>query len=407
MLEAVDTSEARSGDTLARSMSAAHDLDPRDRALATELVYGTLRQQRRLDWALAPRVRQGLDRVEPLARALLRLGAYQVRFLERIPPPIAVSATQDAARELGADRLTGLLNGVLRRVANEPEDLPPGDDDAAIGVRASLPDWIVAELRAAFGDEAVLREAMALRERAPTTVRPTLARGGAEAATSGLAAAGFEAEPGPAGTLVVRGPGDPFSTDAFRTGLFTPQDPASLAVLDLLGPVDGAHVLDLCAGRGVKSTALADRGARVTAVDVTPGKLAEAQRLAERLGLADRVATVVGDATTGLDLPPSDLVLVDAPCSGLGTLRRHPEIAWRRHPDDVTRMAELQARLVQAGAALTRPGGLLVYAVCTFTRIEGEPPVPSGFEPAGPPLRVAPSSGMDAFQARAWRRTSA
>ncbi|MCB9785197.1 MAG: methyltransferase domain-containing protein [Deltaproteobacteria bacterium] len=396
---------ARSGDALSAALRERPPRDPRDAGLATELVYGVLRQQRRLDHTLAPLVRQGLGALEPLAQVLLRIGAYQLVFLDRVHAGAAVSSTQDAARVLGAGRITGLLNGVLRKVAERGERLPTGDDDASVGVRWSLPDWLVSPLREAVGAAALEANASALRERAPNTVRPNLSRGGAEAAVSALAAEGFTAEPGPHGSLVVSGPGDPFATAAFRDGLITPQDPASLHVVELLGDLRGVRVLDLCAGRGVKSTAMADRGARVLALDVVAEKLASANSLAERLGVADRIETRVADAADpALELGSFDRVLVDAPCTGVGTIRRHPEIAWRREPADVGRSVELQARLLAAAAGHLAPGGELVYAVCSFIRAEGGGPTPEGLVEQGDATLLAPVDGVDAFQVRRFRR---
>lgn len=428
ILVATERGDGWATDLLSRALGQHPGADPRDRALATELVYGVLRQQLRLDHALRPRVHQELERLEPLARALLRLGAYQLLFLDRTPAPIAVSATQDAAGELGAGRLRGLLNAALRRLGREGESLPDGDDDEALGVRWSLPAWVVGALRRRFGDAGAAREAEALRRRAPLTVRPTLSRGGARAVVEALEAEGFQATPAAHGTLLVTGPGDPFGTRAFAEGLFMPQDPASLAVVDLLGPpeaVAGKRVLDLCAGRGVKTTALADRGAHVTAVDVVARKLKQAARLAERLGVGERVETRPGDPTADdptaddpaagdpaagdpLGLGTFDHVLVDAPCTGLGTLRRRPEVAWRTAPSDVGRLAALQAQLLAAAAPRVAPGGLLVYAVCTFTPEEADPALPEGFvgafEPVGEPHVWRPSDGVDGFAAHVWRR---
>lgn len=391
---------------LEEASSRAQPLDPRERALATELFYGVLRFRQRLDRVLGPRVRQRLEALEPIALALLRVGAYQILFLDRIPPPIAVSATQDAARALGLGRLTGLLNGVLRRVVTDGEDLPEGDDDAAISARAALPPWVVAELRRAYGDAAPA-EAMALRERAVNTVRPSRGIGGADAVAAALGREGFEAAPGPWGTLVITGPGDPFATKAFAARAFVPQDPGSAAVVASMGDVSGLRVLDLCAGRGVKATDLADRGADVTALDVSRDKLDELEGLAAHLGLGDRVRTLVGDGTS-VNPPgaPFDRVLVDAPCTGLGTIRRHPEIAWRRRPQDLASLTALQGRLVAHAATLVAPGGELVYAVCSFARAEGDVPVPEGFV-ATLALDIPPSSGLDAFQVRRFQRRAA
>ncbi|MCC6624492.1 MAG: hypothetical protein IT385_24810 [Deltaproteobacteria bacterium] len=380
------TGPSGSGELLSAALSAS-GLDGRDRGLATELVYGVLRWRMVLDAALAPFVTRGLDGVEPSARALLRLGAYQIAFLDRIPREVAVSATQDAAKRLGLGRLTGLLNAVLRKVAAAPR--PTAD------AMTSLPGWIVGHLREAFGDAAAT-EAAALRERATTTLRPS-ARVLREVVRDGLVAAGLEVSDAPRGFFAVAG-GDPAHTAPWRDGLVVAQDPAGAVVTDRI--TRGQRVLDLCAGRGIKTTAIADLGADVVAVDVSPGKLEALGALARRLGVSDRiVATHVRDATAPLDdLGLFDEVLVDAPCSGLGTLRRHPEIAWRRTPADVASLVELQRRLVLNALARVRPGGRLTYAVCSFVRVEGRAALDCpGFE-VEERIDIAPSSGMDAFQ---------
>ncbi len=382
--------------------------DPRDRGLATELVYGTLRWQRRMDALLAPYVRRGLDGIEPLGRALLRLGAYQLAMLDRIPRPIAVSATQDAARAMGMARLTKLLNPILRRVAEQlerdGERLPDGSSVQAIAARASLPDWIASELVRRYGDDAET-EGQALRWRATLTVRPNLAKGGADALSKALALEGFAVKAAPYETVEVSGPGDPFTTTAFRSGLFVPQDPASHAVITLMGDVDGCRVLDLCAGRGIKATALAERGAHVTCVDIDDRKLAELRTLAGKLGVSERITTIAADATQSSEaldgLSTFDHVLVDAPCSGLGTLRRHPEIAWRRRPEDVGALVRTQRALLKSAGDFVTEGGLLTYAVCTFTSLEAPPTdVPDGVQLAS--ITTQPSDDVDAFAAATW-----
>jgi 16S rRNA (cytosine967-C5)-methyltransferase len=378
--------------------------DPRDRGLATELVYGSLRWQRQLDHALRPWVKQGLGKLEPMARAFLRIGAYQILHLDRIPAPIAVSATQDAARAAGMARVTGLINGVLRRVTEAGFTAPEGQTNAAIAMRWSLPTWIVGVLRTAYGDHDVEAEAEALKSRAPNTVRPTLSRGGFDALREAFKDTPFTVDDGPHGTGILTGPGDPFATAAFHGGLFVPQDPSSLHVIDLVEVSDGMRVLDLCAGRGIKATALADRGAVVVAVDLEERKLESCNALAESLGLAERITTHVADGVgPDLDLGTFDCVLVDAPCTGLGTLRRHPEIAWRRRPDDVTRLGELQRGLLATGARHVAPGGRLVYAVCTFGADEGPPKSLDGFTEVTSVVS-RPSDNIDAFQATVWQR---
>lgn len=396
----------------------------RDRALTTELVYGVLRWRRELERLLSPHLSRAIDRLEPLARTFLLVGAYQIAALNRIPPEVAVSATQDAARTVGLDRITGLINAVLRKVVASAG----GKVDLSLRGLQSLPPWIAAELEARYGASAA-DEANALRERARVTLRPNLARGGLEAARLMLADDGLEVEVRPAplkdvatfahppslgggperGMLAVAH-GDPFASRAFHQGLFVAQDPASLAIADLIACFSepGARVLDTCAGRGVKTTALLELGFEVSAVDVGPGKLSELERVARRLGVDAGLERVVAlDASDPAALAPLGLfpvVLVDAPCSGLGTLRRHPEIAWRIEPRDVEGLVALQARLMASASASVAPGGLLVYAVCTFVGREGRPPLPSGFEVLTR-LDVPPTSGLDAFQALVLRRS--
>jgi len=383
----------RSPEVLSQALPGLRDL--RDRALATELVYGVLRWQRALDAAITPHTSRGLAALEPAARVWLRLGAYQVHLLDRIPKEIAVSATQDAARTSGFARLTGLLNAVLRKVAQTPLER-----DALL----TLPAWIGDTLREAFGADAA-REAEALRERATTTLRPTLSKGGIAAARAALVDAGLQVSDAPHGYLAVSG-GDPFQTRAWRDGLFVAQDPAGAVVIDGVAP--GARVLDLCAGRGIKTTALADRGCKVVAVDIGETKLDELLGLAKRLGVAHNIeATAAQDGTVSLDgFGLFDEVLVDAPCSGLGTLRRHPEIAWRRSPEDVRALVALQARLVKNALAVVKPGGRLTYAVCSFVRVEADAAVAyPGFELIDR-IDTRPSTGLDAFQVRRLRRVS-
>jgi 16S rRNA (cytosine967-C5)-methyltransferase len=424
--------EAFAGDVLAEAFGRAAGLDARDRALATELVQGVLRWQGLFDARLEPLVKQGLEGLETGAVLWLRLGACQVALLDRMPREIAVSATIDAARGAGWGRVSGLLNAVLRRLAAE---LPPrleggeGDDELALAEalarpapggtesaaaevarRAGLPAWIAEHAVAAWGESA-LREALAMRRRPTLTLRPTLGRGGAEALLADLAAGGLPAELRPDGLVALRH-GDPFRTEAWRAGRFVAQDPASVAILGRLMSSVGSdwrklRILDLCAGRGIKATGLADLGATVVAVDVSERKLGSLVKLAERLGVRDRIAATVATDATADDprvaaLGPFDAVLVDAPCSGLGTLRRHPEIAWRRQPGDIPQLAGLQARLLARAAALVRPGGVVVQAVCSFVPAEGLAEAP-GLTPVAH-ATARPSADSDAFQVTVLRR---
>jgi len=285
-------------------------LDERDRAFVTDLVYGTTRMRRACDWVVDRRLR---GPVEPAVRRVLRLGAYQLVHL-RVAPHAAVSATVDVA----PPRARGLVNAVLRRLAEEPE--PPWPDPA---VRLSYPDWIVRRLAEDLGPG----DALAALER------------------------------------MNRPPEVSVRADGYV------QDRASQWVADMAG-AGGGLVADLCAGPGGKATAMARRAGRVVACDLNPVRAGLVAGNAARLGLAN-VVTVVGDASRPpLARAAFDAVLVDAPCSGLGVLRRRPDARWRLEAEAVERLADLQRRILSAAAGLVRPGGVLTYSVCTLASAE-------------------------------------
>ena len=313
------------------------DLEARDRGLVTELVYGTTRMRRACDWLVDRFLTTPPD---DRARALLRLGAYQLVFL-RTPAHAAVDATVGAAPK----RVRGLVNAVLRRVAEAPRDWP---DDAT---RLSFPDWIVDRLTADLG-----------------------------AADAVAALAAMDESP---------------SVHTRDDGYV--QDPASTAVAAAVEVPAGALVVDVCAAPGGKATAIASGlgsraiagglgsradagsgergpaggGPRVVAADLRPSRIGLVAANADRLGCRDRVWPVVADGQR-VPLRPgiADAVLVDAPCSGLGVLRRRPDARWRIAPGDVDRLADLLRRLLTEACAVVRPGGLLVYSVCTLTTAE-------------------------------------
>ena len=286
-------------------------LGPADRRFVTELVYGTTRMRRACDHL----VDRFLARpVEGRVRDALRLGAYQLAFAG-VPRHAAVGETVAVAPR----RARGLVNAVLRRVADAPVTWP---DD---GTRLSVPDWVLDELTASLGAERARAAVAAMNEPATVSER----------------------------------------SDGYV------QDPASQQVAAAVAAEAGERVLDLCAAPGGKATALAGAGARVVAADVRPRRAALVRGNAERVGVADQVAVVAADGTAPPWPPASfDRVLVDAPCTGLGTLRRRPDLRWRVEASAVPRLTSLQRRLVAAAADLVRPGGTLVYSVCTLTAAE-------------------------------------
>lgn len=350
-----------------------------DRALASQLVYGALAWQGRLDHHLAQLVRGSLDELDPPVRAALRLGLYQLLFLDRVPAYAAVDASVRLAHRRGRGA-AGLVNAVLRRAAREGRAGlslldASADPTHRLAVEWSHPRWLVDRLADEIGLDELPALLAAHNERGPVTVRVNRLRTTDEALARDLAAHGIPAAPArwADGALALeRSAGALRSLPPFRDGHFAFQGEASQLATLLLGIGPGASVLDACAapgGKTVQAAAAATPGGRVVALDVRRAGARRIAAEAARLGLA-AVHPLVADARRAPLGGTFDAVLVDAPCSGLGTLRRHPELRWRRSEDDLARLAVLQGQLLAGAAPLVRPGGTLVYAVCTPMRAE-------------------------------------
>jgi 16S rRNA (cytosine967-C5)-methyltransferase len=386
VLVRVDTTDAFA-DLLLSDRLAHATLAPADHALATRLVYGTLAWQGRLDHELAARVREPLAHLDPPVRAALRAGLYQLRHLDRVPAYAAVDASVGLARTTNRGA-AGLVNAVLRRAAAEGEPAlpdPSGDPLGRLAVEWSHPRWLVerwhAELRAAAGGADVAADVAALlaadNRESPTVLRANPLRTSVTALAAELQDAGVvvgAAAWAPEGLVVDGGGARLRSLAAWREGRFAFQGEASQLVAPLLDVGHGATVFDACAAPGGKAMHAAARVASDGMVVAIDRNVAGARRIAAeavRLG-ASAVRVAVGDARHPPVGGTFDAVLVDAPCSGLGTLRRHPELRWRRRPEDVARLAALQREILAAAAPLVRRGGVLVYAVCTLAREENE-----------------------------------
>ena len=356
---------------LVPDMLARSDFEPRDRGFVTELVYGTVRMQRALDFQLARHASQPIERLEPVVRAALRLGAYQL--LIGTAAHAAVSETVDAVPQ----RARGFVNGVLRTLARSgpPWPWPAADSVTGIAVRTSHPDWIAQLLVDTYGQADALQTLAVNDEPAAVTLRVNPLRATPDDVEAELRDAGLAVERGTLApdALVLRGAGDVGALAALREGRATPQDQASQCVVAALDPQPGERVLDVAAAPGGKAAAAAERmhdDGLVLAADVHPGRVRLIARAADRLGLG-AVAPMIADGRNPAVAPASfDRVLLDAPCSGLGVLRRRPDARWRVQPGAVADLARLQRDMLLAAAAAVRPGGRLVYAVCTITPAE-------------------------------------
>ena len=378
-------------------------LDERDRRLASELVYGVLRNRSRLDRALAAHAE--LKRTPPRVVTALRIAAYQLLFLDRVPGYAAVDDAVGAARAAGGGKLAGFCNAVLRKLIASREPALPDDPRARLEVEHSLPSWIADELASAAPDRAG-ELAAALAQQAPLIARANPLRTTRDALIAELTAAGVTATPVTEAPMAIAldGLGDPARSASFRAGRWTVQDTGAQLVGLLAAPHAGQRILDACAGVGGKSTHLAELSgdaARIHAADQSATKLALAGETAHRLGITSLAPVVCDllDPAAPLD-PAYDLIVLDAPCSGLGVLRRHPDAKWRLTPGDVPRLAALQRQLLDAVLPRLAPGGALIYSVCTFTRAEGPDQIAALVERTGLRLVAEHRSwppGADAF----------
>lgn len=436
-LQILHDAESRSAyaDRLLETRLRANALAPRDAAFVTTLVQGTLRYRalldHHLDFMLGARA-DGLQGLPLWIRTALRIGAYQMLVLTRVPAPAAVAESVALAKRYGHPGTAGLANAVLRRLAaGERAPLPDraADPVAHLAVATSHPRWLVARWVARWGADEAEGLLRADNEEPEITVRPNLHRLRADAFEEALRAEGHESAPGPNGGPVRRmAPGYvPSRSPLFRQGLLWLQDEAEAVVPRLLGVTAGARVLDYCAAPGGKSAAIAEAVAPDGFVVAMERHASRARSLRENLVDRLRLPAVAVVSADGLHPPfrgDFDAVLVDAPCSGLGVLRRRADARWRKEEPIVAEMAALQAALLAQASRLVRRGGALVYSVCSlepeetdaivkgffathsdFVQEDARPLLPPAFRGADRALRVAPHThGTDGVFAVRLRR---
>jgi 16S rRNA (cytosine967-C5)-methyltransferase len=379
-------------------------LGPADRALVTAIVFGVLRHRERLDHALAPVVTRPLADLPAAIRTILRMGAAQMLVLDRIPAAVAVSESVNLARRYGHAGTVRLVNAVLRRLAAEGAPVMPNraaDPLGWLAVTYSHPRWLLARWTRRWGADDTEALAAVNNRPASATLRANTLRASREQVVAALRARRVEAGPGRipesvrvAGSLTDRLP-------VIDNGLAVVQDEGAMLVAHALAPPPGAFVIDACAAPGGKTTHLAammeNRG-RLLACDNHARKLEALAQRAAALGVVCMEAHHLDAREIGTRWPrAADAVLVDVPCSGLGTIRRRPEIRWRAAEADLARHARAQRAILAGAAGAVRPGGVLVYSVCSLEPDEG-PQVVEAF------LKVHPSFARDPLPATFPRR---
>jgi len=353
----------------------AAGLDRRDRALATQLAYGTVQRRATLDYVIRHLSSRPPEKLEPAVLNALRLALFQLLLLDGIAEHAAVNDSVELAK-LNSHGGAGLVNAVLRRAATEGRSLVAGlkdDDPGQAAILHSLPEWLARRWWDELGGESARALMRRINEPAESALRVnTLVATVAEVQET-LPVPSTQAAGVPEG-LVLEAPFDAHRSALFERGAIMPQSRASMLVARMLDPEPGARVLDLCAAPGGKTTHLAalmqDQG-QIVAVERHQGRARALARTCRRMRAAC-VTVQIADAAYPRQDGPYDRVLVDPPCSGLGTLQSRPDLRWRVTPEAVHELAALQRRMLSAAAAVTARGGELVYSVCTISRAESE-----------------------------------
>jgi 16S rRNA (cytosine967-C5)-methyltransferase len=364
-------SDGAYADRAFRAEAARARLTPSDRAFAQQLAYGTVQRRMTLDHVIGRLSDRPLSKLDPPLLDSLRLGVYQLLFMGSVPDHAAVAETVELAK---AAKGAGFkfANAVLRRATREARAILESLDDsdpAAAAIRHSHPQWIVELWWQSLGREETLALLEANNRSAEDAVRVNALVAEPDATARQIPAS--HSDPAIPEALVLDAPFDIEGSDLFREGAITPQSRASMLVARTLDPRPGESVLDMCAAPGTKTThaaALTSGRGQITAIEANPARADELRANCARLH-ADSVAVIVEDAR--LVEGQFDRVMLDAPCSNLGTLARRPDARWRRSPELVTELAQLQSELLDAAARATKPGGTLVYSVCTISPQEG------------------------------------
>ncbi len=385
------------------AFSGVPDMSQRDKNLVFSIVYGVLRQQRRLDWMLSHFLKTGGGNVDAPVRNILRIGLFQIMFLSRIPDSAAVNTSVELTKIIKKPWATRFVNGVLRNAVRGYAAIslpdPKACPELAIAVEHSMPDWLVSRWIARFGLSQTLRLCNVVNNIPPITLRANTLKTTRDDLLCAMTGHVREADItslSPEG-LRLHHPEAPVSAlPGFSEGWFQVQDEAAQLVTMLLNPQPGETVLDACAGMGGKTGHIAQQmhnQGRVMALDIRQDKLKKIRAEMIRLGISI-VETGCHDLTQ-MPLPRDclyDRALLDAPCSGLGVLRRNPDIKWRSSLDRIRHCAAEQLRLLDQVSRYVKPGGCIVYAVCSTEPEENEAVIES-FLQRRPEYRVDDGAG--------------
>ncbi|MDN4073492.1 16S rRNA (cytosine(967)-C(5))-methyltransferase RsmB [Fictibacillus terranigra] len=349
------------------------DLNKKDIGLLTELVYGTLQRKNTLDYLLEPYVAKGLHKLDKWVLVLLRMSLYQMIYLDKIPDHAIINEAVEIAKKRGHKGISGMVNGVLRKIQREgTADLSSiSEDGKRLALQYSMPEWLVKRWIKQYGLENTEKMSAANLEPAPVTGRVNRMKSNRENVLESLEGEGIEGSNGDLSPDAIKlKKGSLSHSSLFKEGYVTIQDESSMLVARALNPSMNEKILDACAAPGGKTTHIAEllnNTGEVTALDLHPHKVKLIQEQADRLGLTNIKTEALDSRKAGERFSSSsfDRILVDAPCSGFGVIRKKPDIKWSKKEEDIHRIAEIQLQILDKVAELLKPGGTLLYSTCT------------------------------------------
>ena len=371
----------RGGAYADRLLASRHvsELEPRDRSFVRELVLGVLRWKLRLDHIIGTYYNNDINSLQLEIRNIIRLGLYQMMFMDSIPDWAAVNESVKMTGNHYSKKTAGLVNAILRRFSRQGEpEISSSDTIEKLSVEKSCPGWIAKKWIEKFGVETAEALMTSCNKKHPVSIRTNTIKIDSESLANELLSEGFETvnvSDMPGYFNVLKGNGL-FETQAYKKGFFTVQDPEAAMATLLLSPEQGEMILDLCSAPGGKTThiaEMADDNIRIDAVDINPKRLGLVKRAIRRRGL-ESINCIEGDSVTFRNDSDSqyDRILCDVPCTGTGVFSKRPDMKWRREENDLIRMSSLQKAILVNAATLVIPGGVVIYSTCSLESEENE-----------------------------------
>ncbi|ORT99634.1 Ribosomal RNA small subunit methyltransferase B [Anaerovibrio sp. JC8] len=391
IINAVHEQEAYANVALAKELRKG-GLSDMDRRFVTELVYGTIKAGETLDWIIRKYINRPLSKVSPIIRDILRMGVYQLKYMDKVPASAACNESVELAKRFGHAGVAKFVNGVMRTMVREPEKgaFPEGKGNATVqlALTEQHPEWLVRRWIKEFGYDEAAKLCAFDNEQAPLSLRANTLRTNRSELMLQLVSLGIDcqqSELAPEG-VIVKSHGSLDDLQVLQDGYCQVQDESSMLVAHVVDPQPGELVLDVCSAPGGKTThmaAMMENRGRIVACDVYDHKLERVRSNAERLGITIIDPLLMDAREIWQEFPQqADRVLVDAPCSGLGVLRRKPDSRWRKSPELLKELPKLQLEILRSAAAAVKPGGLLVYSTCTIAPEENQDVVKAFLEKA-------------------------